>query len=364
MKSKYLLAMALVIFLFAVPVTSALAQEEPPPPYAGMENPFPWSDAQAQVAGKKVYEQSCAGCHGLTGGALSVPDFSVPAYSKSLESKPDYAFWITSEGRLSGGMPPFKATLSEEQRWQALTYIWLLSTAPPPPVTVPPSTRPPEKAALALTLPRQVNADQNMDLVAVVKDLTGTPIRGGEVEFFLATDFFAKGLMKIGDATTNEQGVATIQYAPRIDGESNLVVRYAGSETVAIFSVTATGEVLYQTEVGIPVPALGPEIFIGPASSREIGEMGSAPTSALRFPAGILSWFLLPVAILILVWGTYGVTMRQVLLISTAKEPGMTGKTKTVRTVPVIWLGVIIALGIMTILMVITGPFSHFHLLH
>ncbi len=116
------------IFLVWVLATAVLAQTELPPPYAGLKNPFPWSDTTVQETGKGSYQQYCLGCHGANGGNMAGADFSAADYPRSLEESPDLYFWILSEGRLDKGMPAFKSSLSEEQRWQVLTYLWSLGT--------------------------------------------------------------------------------------------------------------------------------------------------------------------------------------------------------------------------------------------
>lgn len=115
------------VFIVWMLTTAVLAQgEEPPPPYAGLQNPFPWTDNATQAAGKEVYLRSCQGCHGAFGKNISLADFSATRYSNNLIQKPDYYFWLISEGRIDRGMPAYKAALSEKQRWQVLTYVWSL----------------------------------------------------------------------------------------------------------------------------------------------------------------------------------------------------------------------------------------------
>ncbi len=120
------LAAVLIIFLLWVLTTAVLAQGEPPPPYSGLQNPFPWNDTSAQTIGRELYQPQCSSCHGADGSNLTESDFSTDDYSLSIEQRPDYYFWVLSEGRPDKGMPAYKSSLSEEQRWQVLTYIWLL----------------------------------------------------------------------------------------------------------------------------------------------------------------------------------------------------------------------------------------------
>jgi mono/diheme cytochrome c family protein len=124
MKSKYIIAIAAAIILSIAVASLVMAQSGPPAPYAGLKNPFDWNDAQAVAAGKNIYEQKCSGCHGATGKGLPDFDFSSPDFSQKLETQPDFYFWVVSEGRLDKGMPPYKSSLSEQERWQTLpTYI-------------------------------------------------------------------------------------------------------------------------------------------------------------------------------------------------------------------------------------------------
>ena len=106
---------------------------EVPPPYKGARNPSPWGDGQAVAAGRTLYQQRCQACHGPQGNAQAPrADFSLPAFPPKLEASPDYYLWAVSEGRPGTIMPPFKGALSEEQRWQVLTFLGTLAQASTP----------------------------------------------------------------------------------------------------------------------------------------------------------------------------------------------------------------------------------------
>ncbi len=131
--SMILIGVALVMLI--VLSGAALAQEEEvPAPYAGLENPFPWDDTSVQEAGGVIFQGSCAVCHiAKEDIPLLGIDFSVVNYRQSLEERPDFYFWTVSEGRVDTLMPPWASSLSEEERWQALTYIWSLGSEEPTP---------------------------------------------------------------------------------------------------------------------------------------------------------------------------------------------------------------------------------------
>ncbi len=139
MKLSLLLAMVAAALFMIVLASAVIAQDEPPPPYTGLKNPFSWSDTSVQRLGKEIYQRSCLSCHGVNGGNVAGADFSATDFTQSLEEKPDSYFWTLSEGRLAKGMPPYKSSLSEEQRWQTLTYLWSLGKVVTPPPTEPPA---------------------------------------------------------------------------------------------------------------------------------------------------------------------------------------------------------------------------------
>jgi mono/diheme cytochrome c family protein len=86
-------------------------------------SPFGWDHEEAINAGKVLYNQSCAVCHGADGtGVLpSAPDLTTSEWQEELRSNSVKAFCITAEGQ--GSMPGWKETLTTEQMWEVLTYI-------------------------------------------------------------------------------------------------------------------------------------------------------------------------------------------------------------------------------------------------
>ncbi len=137
------IVLAVTFILWGLAAAVLAQEEEVPPSYAGLENPFPWDDAATQEAGKTVFQESCAVCHAATEDVPALgPDFTAADFPQRLEERADFYFWTVSEGRLDKAMPAYKSMLSEEQRWQVLTYIWSLGGEVPP-TTTPPPTQPP-----------------------------------------------------------------------------------------------------------------------------------------------------------------------------------------------------------------------------
>jgi len=90
-------------------------------PYAGQ--------SEVIAAGKKVYTRNCGACHGIGGkGTGNVP----PLLSGVVQSAPAGAiFWYITRGDKDNGMPAWDG-LSEEQRWQVISYVQSLNSVSGP----------------------------------------------------------------------------------------------------------------------------------------------------------------------------------------------------------------------------------------
>ncbi len=90
-------------------------------------NPFAWNDQAAIQAGSEMYAAQCAACHGEdgSGGLPNTPDFTSSEVATALREAPGESYCTLTVG--VGGMPAFGPTLSEEARWQLLTFLGSLS---------------------------------------------------------------------------------------------------------------------------------------------------------------------------------------------------------------------------------------------
>ena len=90
------------------------------------KNPYAGKTA-ATAAGKTLYGQMCAICHGNKGKGDGLAGMSLkprPANFKKdeIQAQTDGAiFWKMTEGRAP--MASYKTTLTEEQRWQLVNFI-------------------------------------------------------------------------------------------------------------------------------------------------------------------------------------------------------------------------------------------------
>jgi mono/diheme cytochrome c family protein len=104
-------------------ITPSAAQQSSfrnaPASAAEMKNPYAGS-ATAATAGKKLYAQDCAQCHGNNlQGMGPAPELDTPAVHKATAGE---LFWFISTGKLTSGMPSW-SNLPRPQRWQIVTFL-------------------------------------------------------------------------------------------------------------------------------------------------------------------------------------------------------------------------------------------------
>ena len=116
---------------------STAAHVEPPDEFASLKNEFA-DDHEAIEAGEETYNTLCATCHGEEGkgdgpGAAELDpkpaDLSDSAMMSDLSD--GYLFWRVTKGGamepFNSAMPAWESGLTEEQRWQVITFIRSLS---------------------------------------------------------------------------------------------------------------------------------------------------------------------------------------------------------------------------------------------
>ena len=121
-----LLLIAMVALAIApASVLAQTPQQATPPPQA----PQP-------LAGRQLYAQNCAPCHGPTGKGdgpsapgLSVPPTAFANYDVMAGLPLTELFNITKNGNMQRMMPPWKNRLNDQQIWDAVGYAWTLHTS-------------------------------------------------------------------------------------------------------------------------------------------------------------------------------------------------------------------------------------------
>ncbi len=87
-----------------------------------------WSGSNLQT-GKEIYIRNCLTCHGCSGNGLGHYAGKVVVTPADFKQEPfrsmpdDQWFWHVSEGIQGSVMPPWKESMSEEERWYVIRYI-------------------------------------------------------------------------------------------------------------------------------------------------------------------------------------------------------------------------------------------------
>jgi len=90
------------------------------------QNPFE-SDPDAIRAGGKLFERSCAECHGMkAAGGRRAPSLM---RDEVQQAPPGVLFWVLTNGAVRHGMPVW-SKLPEPQRWQIVTFLKSLKSIP------------------------------------------------------------------------------------------------------------------------------------------------------------------------------------------------------------------------------------------
>lgn len=85
------------------------------------------NDPEAVAAGRNLFEQHCAECHGdAAQGGKKGPSLRV---AEVQNAEPGAIFWVLTNGVVRKGMPVW-SKLPDPQRWQLVSYIKSLGAAP------------------------------------------------------------------------------------------------------------------------------------------------------------------------------------------------------------------------------------------
>lgn len=84
-----------------------------------LKNPYE-GQAEAVAAGRKLYGQHCAECHGPHGRGL---ENAANLHSAAIQGAPSgVLFWALRNGRIRKGMPSW-SRLPDEQLWQIVSFL-------------------------------------------------------------------------------------------------------------------------------------------------------------------------------------------------------------------------------------------------
>jgi len=178
---------------------------------------------ETSVKGETVFKQNCQACHGdPTKGTYNkglVPVPGDPATDKFQKQTDGALFYKITTGR--GAMPQFRDILTEEQRWQVISYFRSFNKN-----YIQPAKELNEISAVNVQnifISLSFNPVNNQ-IKALVTDKINKPVRSAGVGLFVKRYF---GNLKIGElVTTNEQGIAIFDFPKDIPGDKkgNIII--------------------------------------------------------------------------------------------------------------------------------------------
>jgi glucose/arabinose dehydrogenase len=120
-------AFVLCLLVTVVALAQNAAFHNAPASAAQVKNPSSGQPA-AIDAGKALYGQKCASCHGADGSGSG----NIPALKSgpTQAAKDGEIFWFISKGDVDNGMPAWSG-LPKDQRWQIVNYVKAMNTAGP-----------------------------------------------------------------------------------------------------------------------------------------------------------------------------------------------------------------------------------------
>ncbi len=132
-------ALAVVVLYSRADVRQGQAYGAPSParPAVAPTATLPGNRPPDAAAGLAIFAEHCAGCHGTYGQGdgpmverlpAPPPDFTDPTVARRLD--PAAAFRVITDGRLDRFMPPFRDSLSQEQRWDAAAAVLAMYLTP------------------------------------------------------------------------------------------------------------------------------------------------------------------------------------------------------------------------------------------
>ena len=165
----------------------------------------------AEQKGKELYNVYCWSCHGTNGygdGAAGSALGQKPSNfhdERVKKQRQGSLFWKITTGK--GNMPPFKDALTEEQRWQLVTYIRKFSDKPEGPVIPPKALRPDIEISHVINVgPLAVRILQS----PVTGDLYYTTFEG---DVFQIKDLNSKEPIQVKILSAKDHGIGRLQGA-------------------------------------------------------------------------------------------------------------------------------------------------------
>lgn len=218
--------LTLIIVAVAFFAYQGLAQEWfVPEDQKALENPSEYNLSNVQK-GKDLYNLNCKSCHGDVGKNNGLPLVPPPpdVASNIMQANTEgELFYKITNGR--GGMPQFKSTISEDDRWRLVNYITNYNPAKEPVLV----EAPPVKAKLMASVNE---TEKKVEVFAEYEDKNGNYVTLADAPILISAKK-AFGNIPIGEVLTNVEGRAEYDIPETLIGDEqglvNIVVKVGDS---------------------------------------------------------------------------------------------------------------------------------------
>lgn len=200
---------------------NVLSQEEwvVPADKKGKVSPFKFTD-ETKKKGKKIFQSNCTSCHGTPGkgdfqkNLIPVP--GDPATDKFQLQTDGALFYKITTGR--GQMMAFKDALSDEERWQVISFIRSFN----PKYVQPEPVEPPKGIYSGMSIDLKFDYETTGKKIKVTvngtKEAKTNPLSGIEIKLFALRYF---GNLPVDEPqTTDNNGIVYFNYKDSIPGDS------------------------------------------------------------------------------------------------------------------------------------------------
>lgn len=187
-------------------------------------SPFKFND-ETKKKGEAVFQRNCTSCHGIPTKANFVPltpPPGDPATDKFQKQVDGALFYKITTGR--GAMPSFKDVLTEEERWQVISYFRSFNSKYVQPEPATPTAGSFGGMDIQAKFAYLAPSKQIMLKVVGVKDNKSKPLEGLKISLY-AKRYFGNLLID-EPKTTNESGEAMFDYKSPVPGDSTGLVSF------------------------------------------------------------------------------------------------------------------------------------------
>lgn len=220
----------ILLLLFILPGFLRLSAQNWTAPEEAREVVAPFLFTPESVkAGETLYTKNCQSCHGAIGKNMPapiIPKPEDPAIAKFQAQKDGEIFWKITNGKAP--MPTFRNVLSDEEKWDVISYIRSFNPGYNQPAPVSAANFKGKILQLSMTGDTVTNK-VTVTAMEVLPDKKLIPFKGAEIQLSVTRIF---GKLKVGEShKSNASGIAVFDFPKDLPGDKTGLVEVTASVT-------------------------------------------------------------------------------------------------------------------------------------